>query len=186
MGSILGRPSATSTLRAQLGNDFTKTIAMSQPGRMDICLLDSYKITCIIDDVAKQLYGQKVVSREAAEIVLRKLKQWGDELSTNLTTSSIFASHQAQEHILCSLNIACFYYFAVMLITRPFLISNLTTRLANLYQSLSGSSSVTSIEEESPHADLASACTDSAVYLIQTCMDIHNAGLLLENMCILK
>src|SRR5271155_4046430 len=104
---------------------------------MEICLLNSYKITYIIDDVAKQLYGEKVVSREAAEIVLRKLKQWSDELPKNLTTSSILASHQAQEHTLCSLNVACFYYFAVMLITRPFLILTLTARLSNLCQSLS-------------------------------------------------
>jgi hypothetical protein len=41
---------------------------------MDICLPNTYRITCIIDDVAKQLYREKVVSREAAEIVLRELK----------------------------------------------------------------------------------------------------------------
>jgi hypothetical protein len=61
--SILGRPSASST--AQLENDAIN--AMSQTDRMDICLLNSYKITYIIDDVAKQLHGEKVVSREVAE-----------------------------------------------------------------------------------------------------------------------
>ena len=108
---------------------------------MDICLLNSYRIIFIIDEVAKQLHGEKVVSREAAQIVLQKLKQWSDELPNNLTTPSILASHQAQEHTLCSLNIACFYYFAVMLITRPFLISTLTARLANLFQGPPGGSS---------------------------------------------
>jgi hypothetical protein len=182
--SFLGRPSATSTLQAELGNHIIN--AMSQTDRMDICLLESCRVTCIIGDVAKQLYGEKVVPRDAAEIVLRKLKQWSNELPNNLTTSSILASHQAQEHTLCSLNVACFYYFTVMLITRPFLISTLTARLSNHFQGLSGGSSAISIEEGSPHADLASACIDSAAYLVQICLDVHKAGLLLENMCILK
>jgi hypothetical protein len=152
---------------------------------MDVCLLSSYRITHIIDEIANKLYGEKVVSTVVAELLLQRLKQWSDELPDTLRTS-ILAYDQAEEHTLGSLNVACFYYFAVTLVTRPFLILTLTARLENLRQSLSGVSSTPPIHEDPTHAQLASACIDSAVYLIQTCLDVHKCGLLLGNMCVLK
>lgn len=174
VSSILGRPSATSTLRSELGSDFINTI--QQADRMDVCLLASYRIADIMDEISNKLYGEKAVSTDAAELLLRKLEQWSNELPDTVRTSSIPVHPQAQEHTLGSLNVACLYYFTVTLVTRPFLISTLTARVASLPP----------IQEDPVHAQLASACVDSAIYLVQTCLEVHKADLLLENMCIMK
>ena len=181
VSSILGRPSATSTLRSELGSDFINTIQQSD--RMDVCLLASYRIADIMDEISNKLYGEKAVSTDAAEQLLRKLEQWSDELPDTLRASSILMYPHAQEHTIGSLNVACLYYFAVTLVTRPFLISTLTARVASLRQSLLEKPP---IQEDPVHAQLASACVDSAIYLVQTCLDVHKADMLLENMCIMK
>ncbi|KAG8406511.1 hypothetical protein J3459_019226 [Metarhizium acridum] len=70
-----------------------------------------------------------------------------------------------------SVHVSCLYYFAVTLVTRPILISTLTAPPASggLIQS-----------------QLASACLDAAVYLIQACMDARKVDILYGNMCIMK
>ncbi|CAI7665964.1 unnamed protein product [Penicillium glandicola] len=85
------------------------------------------------------------------------------------------------------MHVACSYHFAVILVTRPFLISALSVRLARLHHSLSaGDPSEEVPEEDQAHSRLAAACIDSAVYMLQTCLEVHKSGLLLRNMCILK
>jgi hypothetical protein len=82
-----------------------------------------------------------------------------------------------------NIHVSCLYYFAVTLVTRPFLISTLITRPTNLQ---SQSMSSLDAQEDSSHEQLSSACLDAAVYLIQTCMDAYKSDVLLANMCILK
>ncbi|CAO2653058.1 Nn.00g024690.m01.CDS01 [Neocucurbitaria sp. VM-36] len=61
--------------------------------------------------------------------------------------------------------------FAITLVTRPVLISALTN---------------CATRPSPQHQELASACVDAAVYLVQTCNDAFEADVLLGNMCILK
>jgi hypothetical protein len=92
----------------------------------------------------------------------------------------------AQERVLGNMHVACLYHFAVILLTRPFLISTLSVRLARLHQSLSTTGSTDFPDEDPVHSRLAAACIDSAVYMLQTCLEVHQSELLLRNMCILK
>ncbi|EEP78859.1 predicted protein [Uncinocarpus reesii 1704] len=181
VSSILGRPSATSSLRLKLENGL---IAKTT----HVHLLASYTITHLMDTVTSELYGQKAVSTDAAEQFLRKLDRWSKELPNVMRTASPnLNSPKEQEHTLGSIQVGCFYYFATMLVTRPFLISTLTARLVRSCQGNPSSDSSTPTACEDPtHAKLASACVDSAAYLIQTCQDARKVDLLLSNMCIMK
>ncbi|KAI1921338.1 hypothetical protein LOZ64_001620 [Ophidiomyces ophidiicola] len=186
VSSILGRPSATSSLRSELGQGLI--LKMRWGDEAHSRLLASYKITDLMDTVANDLYGQKSVSTNAAEHFLEKLDNWKKELpATMRTASSNCGSHEEQEHTLGSIQVVCFYYFAAMLATRPFLISTLTARLVRSQQSSCSSGASTPNTQEDPtHARLASACVDSAAYLVRACQDAGRANLLLANMCIIK
>ncbi|QQK42174.1 Activator of stress genes [Penicillium digitatum] len=52
--------------------------------------------------------------------------------------------------------------------------------------SLSAGDSSEVLTENPAHSQLAAACVDSAIYMLQTCLEVHQSSLLLRNMCKLK
>lgn len=182
VSSILGRPPATATLRPDIGS---LAIPMQQD-KAEEALIASYRMSLILDEIITRLYGEKSASAEAAESLLGRLNQWSQSLPNSLLASpaSGRCEPRAQGHILGSFNVACSYHFAVIVVTRPFLISSLSLRLARTRETVDDPSQIP--QEEPAHSRLATACIDSATYMMQTCMEVHHSQLLLGNMCILK
>lgn len=178
VSSILGRPSATATLRPDVGNLATTCMAEESLGA-------SYRMSLILDDIISRVYNEKSASAEAAESFLGSLNQWKDGLPPSLLSPPQDDGPLAHEHVVGSLHVACSYHFAVIAVTRPFLVSVLSLRLARLGQDVS--EGMPAIPPEEPaHTNLAAACVDSATYMMQTCLEVHHSQLLLGNMCILK
>lgn len=184
VSSILGRPSAISPLLPEnrqaishVGTDSTAT-----------GLVASYHLSFILDEIVNRLYSEKAASTETADLLLRKLNRWSEHLPHSLRTTSLEHENESaiRQHTIGNMHVACSYHFAVILVTRPFLISALSVRLARLHQSLSTGVSSEPPEEDPAHSRLAAACIDSAVYMLQTCLEVLQSGLLFRNMCILK
>ncbi|PYH92670.1 Zn(II)2Cys6 transcription factor [Aspergillus ellipticus CBS 707.79] len=186
VSSILGRPTATAALRSEMRDS---SIPYPQPeSHLSMSLVASYKISGILDEIIARMYSKEGASAEAAESLLKRLKRWSDDLPEPLVEppSTDFDEPAARRHIIGNLHIACTYHFAVISVTRPFLISALGVRLARLHNGSAGRVSDESLQDEPAHSNLATACTDSALYMIQTCSEVHRTGLLLGNMCIMK
>ncbi|KAL4863097.1 hypothetical protein BDV12DRAFT_31767 [Aspergillus spectabilis] len=184
VSSILGRPPATANLNSE-----TADLESTQSSRaMDESLVASYCMAKILDEVVSQLYNDKAASTEVAESLLDKLKQWSNDLPDSLLSSPSTPQERlaAQEHIIGSLHVACAYHFAVIIVTRPFMISVLGVRLARLHQDSPGTIQDETLLEDPAHTRLANACVESALYMIQTCLEVLQSRLLLGNMCILK
>lgn len=183
VSSILGRPSATSSLGTDL--DCNANIN-SQPhhDQTSACLVASYSIRPIINEIVEELYEKKVVSTIVAKRLLENVEKWSHGLPDSLRHSATSSSTNALAHKrnIGNIHVSCLYYFAVTLVTRPFLISTLIARPTHSQQSTSTSNT----HEDSAHGQLASACLDAAVYLIQTCVESYKSNMLLSNMCILK
>jgi hypothetical protein len=183
VSSILGRPSATSSLRTDLNCNF---IDNSQPynDQDSACLLASYNIRPIINEIVVELYEKKVVSTLVAKRLLEDIEKWSRGLPSSLRRSAELSSSStlAQKRNIGNIHVSCLYYFAVTLVARPFLISSLINRPTHSQHATPASS----IQEDSAQGQLASACLDAAVYLIQTCVEGYKSSMLLSNMCILK
>lgn len=184
VSSILGRPSAISPL---LNGDRNEAlwIETNQP---ETGLVASFHLSLILDEIVTRLYGERAASAETADVLLGKLNNWSETLPQSLRTSSLEHENEniVRNHTLGNMHVACSYHFAVILVTRPFLISALSVRLARLHHSLSTGEPGEAPEEDPAHSRLAAACIDSAVYMLQTCIEVHDSGLMLRNMCILK
>lgn len=148
----------------------------------------SYHLSLILDEIISSLYGEKTASAETADVLLGKLNNWSECLPHSLRTSSLEHESEsiAQKHTLGNMHVACSYHFAVILVTRPFLISALSVRLAQSHHNLSATGPLEAPDEDPVHSRLAAACIDSAVYMLQTCIEVYDSGLMLRNMCILK
>ncbi|KAH1550739.1 hypothetical protein KXX57_009302 [Aspergillus fumigatus] len=186
VSSILGRPPATASLRSESGGSISEALQRNDLAEERLVAL--YNLAQILDETITRLYSEKAASAQVAESILEKLKRWSDGLPEPLlappgTEQECVA---AQDRVIGSLHIACSYHFAIIVVTRPFLISTLGVRLTRLLDSLA-ERSLGDVHSENPvHSRLALACTDSALYMLQTCLEIHRSHLLLGNMCILK
>lgn len=183
VSSILGRPSAISPLLPGRQDEHVSIASSLTEPR----LAASQNLAFILDEIINSLYGEKAASAESADKLLGKLNSWSEFLPQSLRTPLEHENgSNVQKHTLGNMHVACSYHFAVILVTRPFLISALSVRLARTHHSLSMGGPSEAPEEDPAHSRLAAACIDSAVYMLQTCMEVHNSGLMLQNMCILK
>jgi hypothetical protein len=125
------------------------------------------KVSSIINDITDTLYDQKKVTIPIVEQFLQDIERWKRDLPAS---SRIPADASGKHGSIAKVHVSCLYYLAVMLVSRPFLVSTLTAKpLA-----------------KGAHSQLAAACLDAAMYLSQTCVETLNAGLLQGNMCIMK
>ncbi|KAL7796727.1 hypothetical protein V8C37DRAFT_408211 [Trichoderma ceciliae] len=172
--SILGRPPATAGLRSELDASIISSYSSlaTRHRQNTASLFASYKILTIINESVDVLYGRKVTSTTVVEQFLSKIEDWSQELPVFLRSPlTSKKSSPSRKSATDSIHIACLYYFAITLVTRPVLISRLISRPDAVTPS---------------SLPLASACLDAAVYLVQTCSDAHKTGLILGNMCIMK
>jgi hypothetical protein len=64
---------------------------MQQVDELDICLLNSYWISDIIDECSNKMYSETTLgSTDNAEHLLQRLKTWSDGMPDSLRTSSMF------------------------------------------------------------------------------------------------
>jgi hypothetical protein len=186
VSSILGRPPATASLRSESGASITE--ALQHNGLAEEGLAALYNLAQILDETITRLYSEKAASPQVAESILEKLERWSDGLPDSLLAPPGTEQEclDDQDRVIGSLHIACSYHFAVIVVTRPFLISALGVRLARVQDNLVERNLGDVLSENPVHSRLALACTDSALYMLQTCLEIYRSNLLLGNMCILK
>lgn len=152
-----------------------------------ISLEESARAFLIIERIINEVYTKRTVPIALLQSISGELKEWSYRLPAALRTSvnprhpreSIFLS---REVVLRNTHVACSYYFAMMLLMRPFLIAHLKAK------SMSSGLGRRSDPEErdtnvSPEIyDGAIACIDSAIYTLQLLRELLVADMLFKNM----
>jgi hypothetical protein len=191
VNSILGRATSAAHIRPDI-DDLNETIQYTQPtGRL--ALNSTYQVCMLIDSIQHQVCNGTTIEFSVAEQFLEQLRQWSQNLPNELrcfnvgdTTAS--SNSQDRELVIGATHVACSYYFAVILITRPFFILHLMSKLrgrdVDNFQ-------FRPTDQQAPadtrrNAKLAEACLESAVYMAQLCAKAADSGLLHDNMCMLK
>lgn len=166
VSSILGRPPATNGLRLATQDQSSSlaetTTLESTP------ILATFQILTIVNEIVNRIYVNKDNSIATAEELLERVEKWSRKLPRSLNNRKDVPGNPTQKESIAEMHISCIYYYAVTLITRPVLVSALT----------SGSGSAGS--------QLASACLDAAVFLVQACTNLHSKNLLIGNMAFIK
>lgn len=141
----------------------------------------------LIDDMVSSLSLGNDVEAAFASRFLQELDSWSKNLPEELRefkqASAVLIANDQELAVGC-IHVACVYYFAVILITRPFMISHLMERLPG--KARLDPTPVSHFEEDSEAFQLAQVCIDSAIYMAQVCHEVLVSGLLLNNMCMLK
>ncbi|KAK4192372.1 hypothetical protein QBC35DRAFT_447685 [Podospora australis] len=171
LSTSMGRPPATS--------DVDCTVPYREPGeggreRLDL-LNASVQIFLVIESVVVEVYSRRKISARLTEGISRELREWSNQWLQRLKDVVDGTAPGEQPGMV---NGACqvlsSYYYAVILVSRPFLMVELHRRLADGYRSPSspGSNSV------SGKSKLADACIDAAILMVEPIQDLIDKRLM--------
>lgn len=151
-------------------------------------------MACLIDSMDQRLFNQKTLDTAASEAFLQDLRKWSQKLPPELrrfSTDNMFISSPADRELLVgAVHVSCVYYFAVILVTRPFLTSHVMLKLRDRKWKIptgdAANMNTTDSTERTKITNLAQVCVDSATYMATMAHRAMEAGLLQRNMCLLK
>ncbi|KAJ6781470.1 hypothetical protein PWT90_02674 [Aphanocladium album] len=171
VSSLLGRPAATSGLRIELEESHISALSNHEDQNL-AHMFAVYGILSITTDVVENLYRKRMPSVALIEQSFARIEDWSRALPKSTRLKPTSKNHgKPDRQDVCRLHISCLYYFAVTLVSRPILISQLTSQ--------SNMSSITL-------SPLASACLDAAVFLVQTCVEAKKTDHFFGSLCIIK
>lgn len=201
--------SALCVPRAENDTDYDDPDESEEPPRK-IALDASYEVCRLIDEVDAELFKSNKMAVAPSEDNLQRLRQWAQQLPPELCRFSItenktrrgsiersFTTLAERERVIGAVHVSCSYYFAVILGTRPFLISHVMSKLQTYRESLDNTSKAATRLGEGDHtkaksseaADirmLAQACVESSAFMAQLCAKTVQNDLLYDNMCMIQ
>lgn len=188
--SILGRPPAVAITEP---SDQQVVARLDVP--LDTCSIAfeaAFRAAKIIGEILNKMYREKAAGTLDDHHFLKRLTDWRLSLPAELRRTvdiptQPLSGKADREIAMASMNVACFYCYAVMLVSRPFLVSNSNSGLRN-------QSDGPVVEKSSANGELQSkgleqlsrVCVDSAVCIIETVYNTSQTGALLSNTCFIK
>ena len=132
----------------------------------------SVQIFMIIERVVVEVYSRKRISLRIANYVSRQLKTWASHWLEPLhkATSRANLDNASPETAVGACSTLCYYYYGIMLLTRPFLIYELYEYMGT---PMKGGGSQVEHEEKRKFAD---AALDAASSFVDTLQTVIHAG----------
>jgi len=158
--SLLGRPCTAP--RATRHDIMALPLNPSQP-QFNATLIAA----SILDDICLSLNGPEMIDAQTTHKLLARLRTWSQSLPLELrnvkcrNTTSLSQSEALL--IFGNVHVSSVYYFATILVTRPFLVRHLMSGIRLR------AGQTTRVPSESADRALAQVCTASAVYMGQLC-----------------
>ncbi|KAF5585052.1 transcriptional regulatory [Fusarium pseudoanthophilum] len=145
-----------------------------------------YGVCTILEQIIYHLNDKQDTNLSSIKDLLRQLREWSSALPSSMTNCTVSSSISPEQwwQTLGNFAVSAFYYYAVMLATRPILISYMLAKLKRLDRSDGTLGSHPTIDRETK--ELAQVCIDAAVLLVETTRRTGSAGLLIQNMTLLK
>ncbi|KAH7130918.1 hypothetical protein EDB81DRAFT_871384 [Dactylonectria macrodidyma] len=190
--AILGRPNSSPDVRLG-GYETDEDIEGPSIHRM-LSLNANFESCSILEAISLKLTKENTFGVETTEAFLQSLRDWARALPEELR-QGIQKEHGAvqgpghREVTIGNIHVACTYYFGVLLVTRQFLVSNVTASLQRQKTSSRNPEEDTSSlvkNQDQKVLELSHVCVDAAKLMVQMCHLAASSDLLLGNMCILQ
>ncbi|CRL25913.1 Fungal transcriptional regulatory protein, N-terminal [Penicillium camemberti] len=161
--SLLGRPCTVP--RATRHNVQSLPFDAEQPAFNAVL-----KGVVLLDDICCQLNRGVMNDIVTAQTLLQRLRTWSRDLPPSLRrfsyTNGVSMAYSDRKKAFGSIHVSSLYYFAVILVTRPFLIETFMTRM----RQQSGLTSQGPVDPQ--RASLAQVCMISAMHMGHLCRQV--------------
>ncbi|CAM1504547.1 Fc.00g021380.m01.CDS01 [Cosmosporella sp. VM-42] len=170
LSTSMGRPPATSDVDCTVPYK-----AVGEDGSEIFDLLNSsVQIFLILEGVVTEIYSRRKISLQLTEGVSLQLRDWSLRWLKPLKGVITAQENQDQAQIAGACQILSTYYYAVMLVSRPFLMYELCRRLSDGSSTASTNTSALT----SGKSKLADACIDAASLMVDPILGLIERGVL--------
>lgn len=132
----------------------------------------SVQILLITERIVVEIYSRRKISLQLTEGISHQLRDWSGRWLQQLKEVISRTDPRSNAEISGACQVLSSYYYAVMLVSRPFLMYELVRRLSD-NPSAGGRSSLTSGKSK-----LADACIDAASLMVDPILDLIDRGIL--------
>jgi hypothetical protein len=145
----------------------------------------SFDVCLVLDEITDHLEHGQETDLQSIQDFLRRLRHLTDRLppSVKMSTVSQPISSEQRRQTLGNFAVSCFYYYSVILVTRPVMIAHFLAKLKRLDQRSTTPFDADTLRERD---EIAQVCVDAATLLVETTRRAHSIGLLLQQMALLK
>ncbi|CAG1971591.1 unnamed protein product [Fusarium graminearum] len=187
-GAVLGQPPALSTGQASETTPFTVPDGPEPCTPEFTSMSSTYGVCVILEQITIHLDSKHEIGVALIRDLLSRLRDWSSALPFSMRTCTVSSpiSLVQRRQVLGNFAVSAFYYYTVMLATRPLLISHMLMRLRRLGPLSTASSTLPCHTNDREMRELAQVCIDAAVLLIETTRRTQSVGLLIQNMQLLK
>ena len=133
----------------------------------------SAQILLVMEGIVNEIYSRRKVSLALTESISIELREWSTRWLQRLKHIVDQPSDHTQSQVCGASQVLSSYYYAVMLVSRPFLMYELHGRLAETSDSAVRSAALTSGKSK-----LADACIDAASLMVDPILDLLEQGAL--------
>jgi len=175
VNTLLGRPTS-----------FAQSTSPPTSNHQDAStILDaSFELSTMIEEFTSQgrtdLSASLPASEEMLQRIRRRMNTFPNSYRSIKVTDLATLQPDGLAGMIGNVHLACIYYFAVMLIARPYFMASMVTRMKAAGTGTMRTKQVTEFNQ------MAEACIDAAVFMATMAKGALNAGILLANMVILK
>lgn len=170
LSSSMGRPPSTSDVDCTVPYR-----AVDADGNEVFDLLNaSVQILVILECIILEIYSRKKISMRLTEGISLQLREWSGRWLSPLKDMIAQPAGRNEAQVTGACQVLSSYYYAVMLVSRPFLMYELFQRLTD------GSSASNSRPAAlaSGRSKLADACIDAASLMVDPVLDLIERGIL--------
>lgn len=171
MSNILGRPTSTA--------DVDCTVIYDRDSNTTQPFLDAtVQILLIIERIVLEVYSRKRISLRIAKYISHQLKAWASKWLLPLKDIAFreVGPSRTQKRVTGALQPLCTYYYAIMLLSRPFLIYRIYEHLGTIVPAQG------SQVEHREKLKFADAALDAATSFIETLQKAVQTGILPSRM----
>ncbi|KAL2825053.1 hypothetical protein BDW59DRAFT_180004 [Aspergillus cavernicola] len=149
----------------------------------------------IVDIIDSQRKNTGLLHVPSAETQLQRLRHWSRALPHNLRQFSTTTLHRKpldsydRQSLTGAMHISCVYYFAVILVTRPFLVAYLTSRLRGKapHNLISDPDQASDINiKNNKVSRIGWVCVGASLHMVDMCVQAKTVNFTFGNLCLLK
>ncbi|KAI0173676.1 hypothetical protein GGR52DRAFT_590839 [Hypoxylon sp. FL1284] len=135
----------------------------------------SVQILSITEEIVLQVYSRRKISLPLTEGISRQLRDWSGRWLSRLKQTLTKPDREGGAEVIGACQAMSSYYYAAMLVARPFLMYELCKRLPD---STAAGYMPGGGDDNSGRAKLANACIDAACLMAESVLDLVNRRLL--------
>ncbi|KAM0511006.1 hypothetical protein ACHAPE_010321 [Trichoderma viride] len=168
LSSSMGRPPSTSDVDCTVPY---RAVDADENEVFDL-LNASVQILVILECIILEIYSRKKISMRLTEGISLQLREWSGRWLSSLKDMIAQPASRNEAQVTGACQVLSSYYYAVMLVSRPFLMYELFQRLTD------GSASSSRPALTSGRSKLADACIDAASLMVDPVLDLIERGIL--------